>query len=442
MARPGAAEEAEGTVEVQLAEETQTVEGGRQRGWVRSLSQAEWGVLGVTTLFWTFDGYETFALITTGPASLRDLLPPSQLSRLSEFFGYLLAISLAGWMVGGIVGGFAGDRLGRRRTMIGAVVLYGLFTGLSALAGNWETLAVTRFLTGLGIGAEWAVGVSLLQEVLPAHARTKGAGVLQGTFSAGGLIVSVLWVIFNSSQAVSWRYIYLAGVLPALLVIALRRRIPESRRWSAQERSSALDLVRQLGTPVLRRRLGLALLVSVAITVGFWASSSYIPSYVGALAPAPRVSFYSGWASALYNVGEIAGCVVFGYWAERWGRKLTTAGFFVGALVIIPVVFLAVHEVVIAVLLQLLAGYAAGGIFSWYTVHTPELFPTAIRASAIGTIFNLTRVLASVGALVTGLLAAVVGGVGNAAALVCVVYLVGIVAVLVLPETRGKPLPS
>lgn len=412
------------------------------RGWLRRLTRTEWAVLGVTMLFWTFDGYETFALITTGPASLRDLLPKSELPHLSKYFGYLLAVSLAGWTVGGVAGGFAGDRLGRRRTMIGAVVLYGLFTGLSALAGNWQTLAVTRFLTGLGIGAEWAVGVSLLQEVLPAHARTRGAGLLQGTFSAGGLIVSLLWVVFNSGDMVSWRYVYLVGVLPAFLVVALRRVIPESRKWSTHRRSSAREVIRRLAAPPLRRRLALALLVSVAITVGFWASSSYIPAYVGALAPGPQVSFYSGWASALYNVGEIAGCVVFGYWAERWGRKRTTAGFLVGALVAIPVVFLAVHEVVTAVLLQLVAGYLAGGVFSWYTVHTPELFPTSVRASAIGTIFNLTRVLASAGALVTGLLAAALGGVGNAAALVSVVYLLGAVAVAFLPETRGRPLPD
>jgi MFS family permease len=326
--------------------------------------------------------------------------------------------------------------------MIGAVVLYGVFTGFSALAPNWEVLAITRFLTGLGIGAEWAVGVALLQEVLPPSARTRGAGLLQATFSAGGLLVSVLWVLFNSAFDVSWRVVYLVGVVPAFLAVLLRGRIPESAKWSGQAHAPAGELVRRLGAPGIRRRLGLALLVSVAITVGFWASSSYLPAYVGGLADPAEVSFYSGWASALYNVGEIAGCVIFGYWAERWGRRLTTAGYLAGSLVIIPVVFLFVHDVDAAVLLQLFAGYAAGGVFSWYTVHTPELFPTAVRASAIGTIFNLTRVLASVGALLTGVLASSVGGVGNAAALTAVVYLIGIAAVFGLPETRGRPLPS
>lgn len=412
------------------------------KGWLRRLTRTEWSVLGVTMLFWAFDGYETFAVIITGGTSLHELLPAGQLPHLSRYFGYLLAITLAGWMFGGVIGGFVGDRLGRRRTMIGAVALYGAFTGLSALSQNWETLAATRFLTGLGIGAEWAVGASLLQEVLPPQARTKGAGLLQATFSAGGLIVSLLWVLFNSSYTISWRYIYLVGVLPAFLVIGLRRAIPESRRWSQRRPQAISDLFAELWAPVLRRRLGLALLVSVAITVGFWASSSYLPAFVGALAPASRLGFYTGWASALFNVGEIAGCVVFGFWAERWGRRGTAVIYLVGALIVIPVVFLFVHDAVTAVWLQLLAGYTAGGIFSWYTIHTPELFPTAVRASAIGTIFNLTRVLASIGALVTGLLASVVGGVGNAASIAAVVYLLGIVAVLLLPETRGQPLPT
>jgi MFS family permease len=306
---------------------------------------------------------------------------------------------------------------------------------------NWEVLALTRFLTGLGIGAEWAVGVALLQEVLPPSARTRGAGLLQGTFSAGGLVVSLLWVLFTSFD-VSWRVVYLVGVLPAFLAIVLRRVIPESAKWAGQARMSVGELVRRLGAADLRRGLGLAMLVSIAITVGFWASSSYAPGYVGALAPAPDVGFYTAWASVLYNVGEIGGCVVFGYWTERWGRRYTTAGYLAGALVAIPVLFLLVHDGAAAVVLQLVFGYTAGGVFSWYAVHTPELFPTAVRSTAIGVIFNLTRALAMVGALATGALASVLGGVGNAAALSAVVYVLGIAAVLGLPETRGRPLPA
>lgn len=415
---------------------------GRERGWWwRSLSRSQRSVLAVTMLFWAFDGYETFALITTGPASLQALLPASELPSLSRYFGYLLAISLAGWTIGGIAGGFAGDRIGRRKTMIGAVLLYGIFTGFSALSPSWEVLALTRLLTGLGIGAEWAVGTALLQEVLPASARTKGAGLLQGTFSAGGLLVSLIWVIFNSGGGVSWRWVYVIGVLPAFLVVLLRKRIPESDRWRSHRRALTRQVLKELVGPALRGRMILALLVSLAITVGFWGSSSYLPVFVGSLAP-DRMSFYTGWASALYNAGEIVGCTMFAYWAERWGRKPAAIGYLLGALVIVPIVFLTIHNAGAAVMLQLIAGYAGGGVFSWYTVHTPELFPTAVRASAIGAIFNVTRSLACVGALLTGTVAAALGGVGYAAAAAAGVYLLGVFAVLGLRETKGLPLPD
>ena len=150
-----------------------------------SLTRRQWNVLGITMLFWLFDGYETFALLLTIGPSLHDLLPASELSTLPRVAAYLISITLFGWAVGGVLGGFIGDRFGRRRTMIGAVVLYSIFTGTSALAPTWQWLAFTRFLTGVGIGAEWGVGTSLLQEIWPERLRTKGAGILQAAFSGG-----------------------------------------------------------------------------------------------------------------------------------------------------------------------------------------------------------------------------------------------------------------
>jgi MFS family permease len=429
-----------------MTEETRAPAGrapaaGEGGGWLRHLDRRGWALLGVTMLFWMFDGYETFAVIITGPTSLRELLAPDQLPATSRFFGYLLAITLLGWTVGGVLGGFVGDRLGRRKTMITAVVLYGIFTALSALSWNWEILAVTRFLTGIGIGAEWAVGTSLLQEVLPGRARTRSAGLLQATFSVGGLIVSGLWIIFNSWSDVSWRYIYVVGVIPAFLVVLLRKVIPESKQWINRRKSSVRALMAELNDAELRSRLIKALLVSIAVTVGFWAASSYLPTYVGSLAPEGRTQFYTGWAGAVYNIGEIIGCIVFGFWAERWGRRPTMVIYSAGSLIIVPVVFELVGDAGVAVILQIVAGYLTGGIYSWFTVHTPELFPTAVRSSAIGLIFNLSRILAAAGALVAGTLAGALGGVGNAASVFAAAYILGIVFVLMLPETKGKPLP-
>jgi hypothetical protein len=128
------------------------------------LTRRQWNVLGITMLFWLFDGYETFTLLLTLGPSLRQLLPANELSALPRVAAYLISITLFGWAVGGVLGGFISDRIGRRHTMIGAVVLYSIFTGTSALSSTWQWLALTRFLTGVGIGAEWGVGTSLCRK--------------------------------------------------------------------------------------------------------------------------------------------------------------------------------------------------------------------------------------------------------------------------------------
>ena len=197
------------------------------------------------------------------------------------------------------------------------------------------------------------------------------------------------------------------------------------------------------GTPALRRNLIGALLVSIAITGGWWAVASFLPTFVSSLVKDPRdAAYYAGWAGTLYNVGEIAGCIVFGFLAESWGRRPTAVFYFVGSLIVVPVVFLLLSTVKEVTWAQLVAGYFTGGLYSWYTVHTPELFPTRFRATAISIVFSGSRYLAMIGAITAGSLAAALGGFGKVAVYFAPIYLIGIFAVLWLPETRGKGLPD
>jgi len=403
------------------------------------LGRREWGVLGVALLFWVLDGYATYVLLLTVVPSLHELLPPALLPMLPRYAGYLIALTLFGWASGGILGGRVGDLLGRRRTMILAVLVYGLFTGLSALATSWWMLGVLRLLTGIGIGAEWGVGTSLLQESWPNAARTKGAGILQAGFSLGALFASGLFVLLSAHLGLSWRVLYGIGALPVILVALVARQIPESRRWVAAIQGEGKLTKRALGS----RHLVPALLVSLSITVGWWAISSWVPTYAALLAHSVAAkAALAGLAGVLYNVGEIFGCILFGFLADRLGRRPVTASYFLGALVMTPVVFLLVKNPLVVVLLQLLNGYLSGGLYSWYAIHPPELFPTVLRATAISLIFNSSRYLAMVGAIVSSLLVQAFGGLGLAATTFALVYLLGIVAIFLLPETRGEPLPD
>lgn len=404
------------------------------------LTRRQWGVLGITMLFWLFDGYETFALLLTIGPSLRELLPADALSTLPRVAAYLISITLFGWAVGGALGGIVGDRLGRRRTMIGAVVLYSIFTGTSALAQSWQMLALTRFLTGIGMGAEWAVGTSLLQEVWPERLRTKGAGVLQAAFSGGFVVASLLWLVVGGSLGGSWRWMYAAGILPALCVALLGNSIPESERWSHTPHSlgAISEALRDNA-----KNLTVAIIVSISITLGFWAISSWVPTYVATLSPDPKNAvFYAGVAGLLYAVGEIIGCVGFGLMADAAGRRWTLALYLAGSVAITPIVFLLIHDVTIVVALQVVNGILTGGIYSWFAVHPPELFPTRIRSTAIGLIFNAARFLAMFGPILTSSLIGFFGGYGLAATTLAGIFVIGIVAVFFLPETKGKPLPA
>ena len=408
--------------------------------YTEGLTRRQWSVLGVTMLFWLFDGYETFALLLTIGPSLHQLLPANELSTLPRVAAYLISITLVGWADGGVIGGVVGDRRGRRWTMIGAVVLYSIFTGTSALAPTWQILALTRFLTGVGIGAEWGVGTSLLQETWPERLRTKGAGVLQAAFSGGFVVASVLWLVIGGSFGLSWRWMYAAGILPALFVALLARDIPESERWTkASHSAQAIGATLRANS----RNLVLAIIVSVSITLGFWAISSWVPTYAATLASDPKTGvYYAGMAGLLYAIGEILGCIAFGFLADSWGRRWTLAFYLAGSIAITPIVFLYVRDPNTVVMLQIANGFLTGGLYGWFAIHPPELFPTSIRSTAISLIFNFARFLAMFGPILASSLIAFFGGYGPAATTLAGIFVIGLIVLPFLPETKGQPLPA
>src|SRR5262244_443142 len=208
--------------------------------WYRTLTPTQWKTLAASNLGWMFDGYETFALILTVGVALRQLLDPSLYPQIPAYAGTVIALTLLGWGIGGLVGGVLADYVGRRRTMIFAILAYSLTTGLSALAWDWLSFALLRFLVGIAIGSEWATGASITAEVWPDHARGKGAGLMQSGLGIGFFLASFLWLFVSAFGPGAWRGMYLIGVLPALLTLWIRSGIPESPLWErANERRRA-----------------------------------------------------------------------------------------------------------------------------------------------------------------------------------------------------------
>jgi MFS family permease len=433
--------------------------------WYRTLDRRHWKALLATNLGWMFDGYETFALILTLGVALRAMLEPSQYAQIPAYAGTVLAITLLGWGVGGMLGGVLADYIGRKRTMILAILAYSLFTGLSAFAWNWLSFALLRFVVGVAIGSEWATGASMTAEVWPDRARGKGAGLMQCGLGIGFFIASFVWLFVSPLGPDAWRYMYLLGILPALFTLWIRRGIPESSLWevsdrhrrAAQERKrsgATLDagehaltrftLVDLFAEPEVRRRTIFAFLMSLTTTLAWWGISTWVPPYVGSVAakaglPAQQWASYAGMA---YNFGAILGYAGLGFLADRYGRKPVTALFFLMALVLTPVLFLWVQDPALLLVVAAINAFFSLGQYTWMPVWLPELFPTRMRATGMAFVFNMPRFIAFLGPLLAGTLIVHFGGYGPAACIVALIYILGLCAVPFLPETAGKPLPE
>ena len=433
--------------------------------WYGTLTRAQWRTLAAANLGWMFDGYETFALILTVGVALRQLLDASQFPQIPAYAGTVIAITLLGWGTGGIIGGILADYLGRRRTMIYAILAYSLVTGLSALAWDWVSFAALRFLVGIAIGSEWSTGASITAEVWPDQARGKGAGLMQCGLGIGFFLASLVWLFVGALGPGAWRIMYLIGVLPALFALWIRAGIPESRPWQltdasrrrARERAQSgvalgaeeraltrFTLSDLFADPQHRRHAILAFLLSLTTTLAWWGISTWVPPFVGSVAakaglPAQQWASYAG---LTYNFGAVLGYASFGFLADRFGRKPMTMLFFAMALVLTPVLFLWTQDLQLLLIAAALNGYFSLGQYSWMPVWLPELFPTRIRATGMALAFNAPRFIAVLGPLIAGNLIVYFGGFGYAATIVASIYLLGLAAAPFLPETRGQPLPA
>src|SRR5246127_1220858 len=297
--------------------------------WYRSLNREQWRVLIASNLGWLFDGFEIYAIFLTVGFALHQLLDPSQYAAIPKYAGYILAGTVAGWATGGVIGGIIADYIGRKRTMMLAILAYSLTPGLSAFAWDWVSFAVLRFLVGVAIGSEWATGASIVSELWPDHARGKGGGLLQCGAGIGSILASGIWLLITSETlggAIgtagpnAGRYLYLSGVLPALVTLWIRRNIPESPRWEetnerrrfahAQQQSGALlegvdaqltrsTIVDLFTERSVRWRLIGAFLMMLSVTFAFWGVATFIPTYVGSVAAkaglsAPTLSALAG----------------------------------------------------------------------------------------------------------------------------------------------------
>jgi MFS family permease len=258
---------------------------------------------------------------------------------------------------------------------------------------------------------------------------------------------------------------FVIGILPAFLLLYVRRWVHDPALWvaanirrrearkrlemgvvSQQDRElTQFTITRVLSDPELRRRVGLLLLMSLSSVVGWWSVSTWIPQYAAELATkaGQRSQQWASLAGLMYNAGGIPGYLVLGWLADTFGRKRTTWLYYLGALGLSLCFFLLVHDMRALLLMAAANGFFTTGQFAWMTIYLPELFPTRVRGSAMCLVFDSSRGIAAFGPLLAGWWISSFGGIGTPAAVMSLIYVLGlVVAPFAGPETKGKPLPA
>ncbi|HKP88233.1 MAG TPA: MFS transporter [Blastocatellia bacterium] len=448
--------------------------------WASEVSRYQWLVLLVAWLGWVFDSMDgTLYSLVQGP-SMTELMGPGVSAEAVRFHSrVVLAVMLAGWAAGGIIFGTLADYIGRAKALAATVLIYSLFTGLSAASQTWEQLAAFRFITGLGLGGEWAAGAALVAEVWPDRLRAKAGAILQSAAAFGFFFAAVINLFVGVH---SWRYVYIVGAAPAIFVLAIRLFVKEPDAWvevrDARKRAkvarSAKDEIRkddtgrdktrggvdetrgdvtkdhsftlkQLFSAELRRDTLIASALAFVVLLALWGATVWIPAAVREMAAraglgADEQTRYASYGVMLLNGGSLFGYLSFGPLADRVGRRAAFLFFFIGGLIVFPVTFLLMTTITQVFVLLPLVGFFTLGVTSGFPIYLPELFPTRVRTTGVGFCYNLGRIVTAGSVFLTGYLSALVGSEARTASAVSLVYILGMILLIFARETRGQRL--
>jgi MFS family permease len=408
------------------------------------LSRYQILVLVVAWLGWIFDSMDATIYNLVLTPALRELLAPNNSpEQIGWYGGIILAVFLFGWAIGGVFFGMLADYIGRARTLVITILIYAVFTGLAGFSHTWWELGIYRFLTALGIGGEWAAGATLVAEVWPERLRVKGAGLLQSAWGAGYFLAAGLYLLLSSY---SWRVMFFAGLVPALVAMLARMKVREPERWQQAKAEGARRLTLwDLFTPEHRRDTLVGSALAFVAVFGLWGATNWTPSLVRELLePARRdpqeITRMVSYAVMSLNAGAIAGYFAFPPLAEWIGRRAAFLFMMLGAAATLPMTFLVPDSYATVLLILPVLGFFTNGLFSGFPVYLPELYPTRMRATGAGFCFNAGRVLAASGPFLTGYLVVHLGTFARAASSIAVVYVLGTAVLLFARETKGKPL--
>jgi len=465
--------------------------------WYRGLTAHHWFVLAVCWLGWFFDTMDQQLFILARGPAMMDLLGQGVAKETVRFYsGIATTVLMLGWATGGIIFGILGDRWGRAKTMLLTILVYSLFTGLSALSVTWVDFSVYRFLTGMGVGGEFAVAVSMVAEVIPARSRPYALGFLQALAAIGNMTAACISFLIPPGRVLfglpGWRVMFLVGILPALLVVVVRRRLKEPESWVRAKEAEArrragsatpdpdnrkpitdnraaagsqqLGSTKELfGDRRWRRNVIVGIILGLAGIMGLWGIGFWLPELVREAVPAATAAekaiqdWHVSLAMLLFNGAAAVGTYLFAILMGRVGRRPAFALIFILAVLSVFGVFGFMTNAGQIWWMAPLLGLGTLTVFGGYSIYFPELFPTRLRATGVGFCYNTARYLAATAPFTLGLLTtvyanshpAILSSLGSvdspfryAAFTVAAVFVIGLIVLPFAPETKGRPLPE
>jgi MFS family permease len=352
--------------------------------------------------------------------------------------GLLNSLTLAASAVGGMGFGMIADRVGRTRALMASILVYSVASFACGLSQTLTQLAACRFVLGLGMGGEWTTGAALIAETWPAQHRGKALGLMQSAWAIGEMIAAAVTLFVL--PRFGWRTVFFVGVLPALVVFWIRREVPESPIWLERGRTRGVSL-RVMWRPDIRWNGVVATLMNACGMFGYWGLFTWIPGYLAL--PEAQGGRGLGIAVSLTWVlfmapGKWLGYTLFGFAADSIGRRRSYLIYLLAAAALVPV-FGSTRSLAWLLVLGPFVGFFGTGFFSGFSAIASELFPTEVRATAMGLTYNLGRGFSALAPFAVGWIAMRYSFFA-AFLLLAAAFLLSALLALLLPETKGKPL--
>jgi predicted MFS family arabinose efflux permease len=417
-----------------------------------------WLVVIIASAGWLFDCMDQRLFILARESALTDLLgATAAAAEVKTYSGYATTAMIVGWATGGIFFGMMSDRWGRVKTMVVTLLVYSGFTGLCGFATNWFDFTIYRFLVGLGVGGMFGAATTLVAESVPGRIRAVALGALQALSAVGNIMGSIISLTVQPGATdvlwgfAGWRVLFFVGILPSLLVVPIIFVLREPEAWKRAKAERAAGVGKEVGSPIelfrsprWRRNSIVGLMLGVSGMIGLWGIGFFSPELIStALAGAPQseIDTVRGWGTALQDAGSFLGMVTFTMVASLVSRRLAFFFAFLAGMLTTAFVFNSLQTASDAYWMLPMMGFAQLALFAGYSIYFPELFPTRLRGTGVGFCYNTVRYLAAPAPILLGYLSTMLSF-RTAAVIMSSVYLIGMVALIWAPETKGQPLPE